>query len=144
MIYKNKQGLELTCKICGKNFKHLGSHIFHQHGLTAREYKMEYGLPYKMGLISVEIYEKKSARFEEDREKYLGNIRAGGEKNQFKKGHANFGMRTSEWDRKRQIKQIEAINEGRKSKMEPCPVCKMTFRSVESHLYNKHGLLISK
>jgi len=143
-IYKNKQGLELTCRMCGKNFKHLGSHIFHQHGLMAREYKSEFGLPYNMGLISVEIYETKSARFEEDREKYVKNLLKNGKSKQFKKGQANFGRRMSEWERARQIKQIEAVNAGREGKMEPCPVCKMTFKSMQSHLYNKHGLLISK
>jgi len=112
--------------------------------MTAREYKEAYGLPYKMGLISVEIFQKKSDKFGENREKYTKNLLKGGEARRFRKGHANFGHRISEWERKRQIKQITEVNEERKGKMEPCPVCKMTFNSVESHLYNKHGLLISK
>ena len=51
--------MKLKCKICGKKYHHLGSHIFHGHQMTAREYKSEYELPYKMALISNEIYLKR-------------------------------------------------------------------------------------
>ena len=142
-IYKNKEGIELTCKICGGNYPHLGSHLYHKHGLKAKEYKEEYGLPYVMGLISVEIYNKKVEAFEEDREKYLGNIlKDNGHR--FKKGHRNGGHRNTEYSRLKAIKEIENVNKKMVGKLQVCVVCKMSFKHMESHLYNKHGLLISK
>lgn len=120
----------------------MGSHIWHAHKVTAREYKATYELPYKMSLISTEIYAKKSEAFEQDREKYLKNLE--GTEHQFRKGHTNNGKRTSEYDKKRQLKQIEAVNDTRKGKFEACIVYKMSFRHLESHLYNAHGFLSVK
>jgi hypothetical protein len=129
----------LKCKICGKVFQHLGSHLFHGHGVTAREYKEEYGLPYNMALISDEVYRKKSEAFNERREEYLKNLTKSGKKYQFKKG-ADGHRRISEYEKKRYVARILDVNK-RKKKMEACLVCKMTFNHMESHLYNKHGLL---
>ena len=67
--------MKLKCKMCGKSFHHLGSHIFHKHGITAREYKEEFELPFKMALISDQVYQKKKAAFEERREEYLENLK---------------------------------------------------------------------
>jgi len=81
--------MKLKCLICGKRFNHLGSHIWHRHKITAREYKEEFGLPYKMALISTEVKLKKQDAFEKDREKYLVNI-INNKKWQFKKGKSGI------------------------------------------------------
>lgn len=129
----------LKCQICEKEFSHLGSHIWHGHHITARDYKEEFGLPYKMALISQDIYEKKRKHFEENQEKYLKNLLKCGKKNRFKKGHSGL-HRTSEHERKTIIKRIQEVNE-RKKTLTQCPVCKMKFNHIESHLYNSHKLL---
>lgn len=129
---------KLKCLICYKKYSHLGSHIRHKHKILAREYKEEFGLPYKMALISNEIYLKKKEAFEKDADKYLANLKKG-KKNQFKKGHTGL-RRISEHERKVNLERILAVNK-KKKKLEQCPVCKMLFNHVESHLANKHKLL---
>lgn len=130
--------MKLKCKICNKSFHHLGSHIFHGHGITAREYKTEFELPYKMALISDEIWKKKHDAFEKDREKYLVNLKKEGKKYQFKKGHTGQ-RRISQHEREVNLKRILSVNKNRRP--EKCPVCKMIFDNVDSHLANKHKLL---
>jgi hypothetical protein len=127
---------KLKCKICGKQFQHLGSHIWHKHKITARQYKEKFGLPYNMALISEKIYEKKVKAFDEHREKYLSNINKDNGY-RFKKGKTGT-RRISELERKRIIERIEKVN---KRKPEKCPVCNMVFDHLDSHLYNKHKLL---
>lgn len=127
---------KLKCKICGKEFQHLGSHIWHKHKITARQYKEKFGLPYNMALISEKIYEKKVKAFDEHREKYLSNINKDNGY-RFKKGKTGT-RRISELERKRIIERIEKVN---KRKPEKCPVCNMVFDHLDSHLYNKHKLL---
>ena len=133
---------KLKCLICGKYYDHLGSHIWHGHHITAREYKEEFELPYKMALISDTIYQKKRDAFEEHREKYLKNLRKSGKKYQFKKGHSGL-RRISEHERKILLERILNVNK-RKKKLEQCPVCRMKFNHLESHLFNKHRLLSVK
>ena len=127
---------KLKCKICGKEFQHLGSHIWHKHKITTREYKQRFGLPYNIALISEEIYDKKVKAFDEHREKYLSNINKDNGY-RFEKGKTGT-RRISELERKRIIERIEKVN---KRKPEKCPVCNMVFDHLDSHLYNKHKLL---
>lgn len=130
--------MKLKCKICGKSYDHLGSHIFHFHGITAREYKEEFELPYKMALISDKVYQKKKEAFEERREEYLENLLKSGKKHRFKKGHTGQ-RRISQHERDVNLKRILEVN--KKRKPEKCPVCRMIFDNVDSHLANKHKLL---
>ena len=132
-IYQDK----LTCLICEKSFQHLGSHIAKAHKMTAREYKEEFGLDYNLPLISKAIYEKKRAAFEEDREHYLDNFRKTGKKYQFKKGKVSR-HRFSQQSMDRIAEQANDIN---KNSRGLCPVCRMNFDHVQSHLYNKHRLV---
>lgn len=132
----------LKCLLCGKKYKHLGSHIWHGHKITAREYKEEFGLPYKMALITEEIKEKKREKFYERADEYLENLKKSGNKYQFKKGQTGH-RRISEHERKIIIERINSVNK-RKKTLQPCPVCKMKFNHIESHLYNAHKLIIAK
>lgn len=127
----------LTCKICHKQFKHLGSHIWHKHKILAREYKERFGLPYNMGLITEEIREKKrrTATWQKTWKKNFKNSK----KYQFRKGHSGH-RRISRYERKQIIKRIKSVN-SENAKFFQCPVCKMKFHHLESHLYNKHKLL---
>ncbi len=132
--------MKLTCLICHKEFHHLGSHIWHKHKILARKYKEEFELPYNIALISDEVYQKKHERFEENREKYLLNLTKYGKKFQFKKGHSGV-RRISQHERKTILERINQINLKQKGKLKNCPVCKMKFNHLESHLYNAHHLI---
>ena len=128
---------KLKCKLCGKTYQHLGSHLWHKHKITAREYKHEFGLPYNMALISKQIYEKKVAAFDENRDKYLKNIlKDNGHR--FEKGKTG-SRRISKLERERFIARIKKVNKDKKP--EKCPVCNMIFNNLDSHLYNKHRLI---
>jgi hypothetical protein len=127
---------DLICLICKKRFNHLGSHIWHKHKIKAREYKQEFGLPYRMALISESIYQKKKIAFEKNREYYLKNI--SNPIYRFKKGHTGQ-RRISQRERITFIEQIKKVNKNRKP--EQCMVCKMIFDHLDSHLIMKHKLL---
>jgi|SRR3989304_3529417 len=129
---------KLKCLICHKWYHHLGSHIWHGHHITAREYKQEFELPFKMALISDTIYQKKREAFEKHRAKYIKNLMKSGKKYQFKKGHLGV-RRISQHERKVILKRIQEVN--KKMKIELCPVCKMKFGHLQSHLYNKHKMI---
>jgi hypothetical protein len=116
----------------------LGSHIYHKHGYTAREYKEEYELPYKMPLISDTVREKKQVAFNLHRKKYLKNLAVGGKEYQFKKGQSGY-RRISEYEMKKVVARIKNVNATNKA--EKCPVCHMEYDKLPSHLFNKHGLL---
>lgn len=130
--------MKLKCKICGKSYDHLGSHLWHKHKVLAKEYKEEYELPFNMALISDKVYQKKRDAFEERREYYLKNFLKAGKKYQFKKGRTGQ-RRISQHERDANLKRILEVN--RKRKPEKCLVCKMIFDNVDSHLANKHKLL---
>jgi len=138
MKQKNKEyPNKLRCKICGKEFEHLGSHIWHKHKIPVREYKERFELPYNEALISEEIYYKKKKHWESRRDYYLKNLRRG-KKYQFKKGHRGQ-RRISASERKRLIKRILEVN--KKRKLEKCPICNLKFYCLDAHLFKKHQFL---
>jgi hypothetical protein len=49
-----------VCKVCGRAFHRLMTHVRQKHGLTAREYKESFGLDVGKGLCSEESAEKTS------------------------------------------------------------------------------------
>ena len=130
---------KIQCKICGKSWKHLGSHLWHKHKVLAREYKEEFGLPFKMSLISKEVREKKQVAFEKTKDIVIKNLLGrNSKKYRFKKGQSGY-RRISEYEKRKILERI--VNYNKQSKPEPCPVCKMVFDHTSSHLFNKHGLL---
>lgn len=137
ITYHNK----LTCKICNKEFSHLGSHIYNAHKMLARDYKTKFGLPYSEALISETIYHKKVKAFNLHRNKYLANI-INNTENRFVKGVSRQGRRISERERKNFIARIDQVNES--AHLQACPVCNMQFKALASHLFNKHGLIQAK
>ncbi len=130
----------IICKLCGKECLYLGSHLWFKHKMKAREYKEMYGLDYNYPLISPEVQAKKRVAFEADREKYIANLKSNGSKYWFKKGTTNK-QRVSQQSIDRYLGQLEVINKNSRGK---CPVCKMVFNHLKSHLYNAHGLVMAK
>ena len=135
LMYEGK----LTCKLCGKTFKHLGSHLWHKHKVLAHEYKEQFGLPFREALIDIDIYKKKKAHFDKHRKKYLKKlVRDNGYR--FKKRRTGQ-RRISQKERDTVVARIKRVNERKLSKLKPCVVCHMKYDHVESHLYTKHGLI---
>jgi hypothetical protein len=131
--------LSTVCQLCGNQYEHLGSHIWHRHKILARTYKEEFGLPYDLSLVSKEVYQKKLDGFERNREKCLKNL-SGHEENWFKKGKT--GQRRISFHEKQQVmKRILKVNELRKTTIESCPVCRMQFSNINTHLLMAHKLL---
>ncbi len=134
---------KLQCKLCGKWYKHLGSHIAHGHHMLAKDYKEEFELPYNMALISDEVHDKMSEAFWKDPERAeegLSRLVESSIPYRFKKG-CTGQQRTSEHERKMILERIKNVHEKMKGKTEQCPVCKMQFQHLDSHLAGKHKLL---
>lgn len=53
---------KIQCKICGKWFRQVGSHVIQSHGMTAREYREEFGFDVKRGQLP-EDYRKLKADY---------------------------------------------------------------------------------
>ena len=127
----------LKCKICGKYFKHLGSHVWHKHRMLARDYKRRFGLNYNHPLITSKIQEKMRDAFWNN-PKGLKNLKKG-RKYRFKKGvHKVQGYISAE--KKRQI-YLNLLKINKRKRWERCPICGIKYKHLASHLYNKHKLL---
>lgn len=125
----------LQCQICKKNFKHLGSHVYHAHKMFARDYKQMFGLNINHPLITKEIKEKKRKHFWQNSKKYLKNLE-GGTEYQFKKGQRNrFYFSKEDLQRAQR-------NTGKMSHKGTCPVCGIEYNHVFNHMRMKHNLLV--
>lgn len=65
------------CIICEKYYKKVGCHIRMRHGMTCREYREEYNLPVKRGILT-----------DTDRKKLASNCKKNGTIENLKKGAA--------------------------------------------------------
>ena len=130
----------LKCKICGKYYKHLGSHVWHKHKITAREYKRRFGLNYNHPLITKSVQRKMREAFWNN-PKGLKNLEKG-KKYQFKKGVERVQGYISA-ERRRQI-YLNLVKMNKRKKWERCPICGVKYKDLPSHLYNKHKLLKAK
>lgn len=124
----------MQCLICKKHYKHLGSHVYHRHGILARDYKMQFGLDLNYSLIDDDIKEKKRIAWQKNSKQYLKNLEKG-EKYRFKKGQLNKKLYTSRQSKERYKQNLI------KDKTGICPVCGMKTKHLPSHLYNKHNLI---
>lgn len=76
-----------TCKICGKSFDRVASHVRQKHFMTAREYKTMYGLDLIKGITSKESKEKSRTAALRNYETVIEkNLLEKGKRTQFKKG----------------------------------------------------------
>tara|TARA_R110000850_G_scaffold76419_1_gene165956 strand:- start:16 stop:837 length:822 start_codon:yes stop_codon:yes gene_type:complete len=48
---KYLSGNAIQCLICGEYFSSVSSHVFNKHGVTVKDYKDEFGIPQKTGII---------------------------------------------------------------------------------------------
>jgi hypothetical protein len=79
---------KIKCQICGKFFRQVGSHIVQRHGITAREYREEYGFDVKKGQLPEDYRKLKAEQAVE-----CGGIKnlKSGKKFWFKKGQKGIG-----------------------------------------------------
>lgn len=131
---------KIICKICGRKFKHLGSHIYHKHGLKANDYKEKFGLPHNFALISREVKKKKQEAYLKHYKKYTDNLfTTKALKNRFKGGKSQGKTYFSRYSKEIATKNIKSHNKSRKWKK--CPVCNKKYKHLDSHLFNKHKLV---
>jgi len=81
-IEYDEDGLPI-CEICGLSFKRVIAHARQKHGVSEREYKIEFGLDLKKGICSKESAEKSR----EIGLRMADSLTDHGEKTRFKKGH---------------------------------------------------------
>ena len=92
-IEYNEYGLP-KCEICNKHFHRVTAHVRQVHGLSAREYKLQFGLDLKKGICSKESSEKSRQKAMSNYDKVIGeNLIVGGEATRFRTGS---GGRTRE------------------------------------------------
>jgi len=75
----------MKCKICGKKFDRVCTHIRQKHKISAREYKKMFGLDLKRGLISEK--DRAIMRKHTLTNGTVRNVIEGGVATRFKKGH---------------------------------------------------------
>lgn len=77
----------VICHVCGKAYKKLMNHTWQIHGLTEKEYKLEFGLNATQGLICEETKQKMQIAVKKHYDKVvLNNLIKKGEKTRFFKG----------------------------------------------------------
>lgn len=64
----------IMCLLCGHSFKALAPHLEKAHDMTVDDYREEYGLPYKRGLVCAESHDVRSdnarTRWRDEPERY--------------------------------------------------------------------------
>lgn len=96
--YKQRKAMEdgrgrIQCKICGKWFRQVGTHVYLRHGITAREYRIEHGFDRKKGQLPEDYRKLKAEQAIE-----CGGVKnlEKGKKFWFKKGQDTNYVRSAE------------------------------------------------
>ena len=82
---------KIKCLICGRWYKQVCTHVVQVHKITAREYRKQFGLDVKRGLLP--DYLRQLYRKQVFENGTLNNLKAG-KKNWFKKGQKGVGVYT--------------------------------------------------
>lgn len=86
-IEYNELGLP-KCEICGEYYHRVTAHARQVHGLSALEYKREFGLDLNKGICSKESSQKTRVQTMSNYDKVIGkNLLISGEKTRFKQGY---------------------------------------------------------
>jgi predicted transcriptional regulator len=81
---------KLKCKICKRYYVQVGTHVYYEHGLTAREYREQYNLPVKRGVVPRWYREQKGNQALEN--KTYKNLESG-KRYRYKKGDKRAKVR---------------------------------------------------
>ena len=125
---------KIECFICGKYFRRVCRHVQQAHGLTSREYKEEFGLDVKRGILT----EADRKHMEEKtRENGTINNLKGGEVNWFKKGETHSYTRSEQTKERLRQHGKNLPHGGRKATVEKitiyCAEC-----GNEKKIYPRH------
>ena len=86
-IEYNEEGLP-KCEICGLHFSRVGAHSYQKHKVTAKEYKIMFGLDVGRGICSHESSDLSKEIVYKNYEKVVSvNLTNKGISTRFKKGH---------------------------------------------------------
>jgi len=93
--YEDGKNKCLLCEEVGiKAYYHrVGSHVFYEHGMTAREYRKKFDLELKRGMLSpklLKVYQKNNAKHSDV--VVENNLIDKGKKSRFKKGQTGVGV----------------------------------------------------
>lgn len=92
----------VQCQICKRWFRQVGSHIWQKHGITAREYREQFGFDVKKGQLPKDYRELKAEQaFEGGGVKNLER----GKQFWFKKGQVGVGVYTRSRQTQERLKQ---------------------------------------
>ena len=76
------------CHICGESYDKVLSHAYHTHGITAHDYKKEFGLDITKGIISEQARQTAKENTMKHYDKVVAeNLTKRGVTTRFKKGH---------------------------------------------------------
>ena len=104
----SKNGLpKIKCQICGKYYRQVGSHISQAHGMTAREYREEYGFDVKRGQLPEDLRELKGQQCKDNGT--VNNLKAG-KKVWFVKGDKKAGRYTRSIETMDRLKKLHKFN----------------------------------
>ncbi|MGL5713356.1 MAG: MucR family transcriptional regulator [Paraclostridium sp.] len=75
------------CEICGRSFNKLGQHVYNSHGMSAKEYKIKFGLDLNKGLVAKSTKEKLQKANKDNYDKVVkNNLLKKGQYTRFKNG----------------------------------------------------------
>jgi len=111
MIASEPDDNKLQCQICGKWYKQVGSHIYQEHKMTAREYRKEYGFDLKKGQTTGDYKELKHRQVFQ-----CGGVKnlITGKKFRFHKGQKGIGVYTRSAETLERLKTLYKLNKGNK------------------------------
>lgn len=90
---KSQGNVGIACKICGRKYRKVVSHVYNSHGMTKREYKEAFGLDVKRGILLPEDREYLGKLVKENGT--IDNLKAGA-KYRFKKDESNNYQRSEQ------------------------------------------------
>ena len=102
---------KIQCLICGKWYRQVGTHIVLMHGITAREYREEYGFDIKRGQLPKDLRELKGGQVFEN--KTVENLKQG-KKFWFKKGQKGVGVYKRSKQTMERLKVLHKLTKTRK------------------------------
>jgi len=88
IIEYNEKGLPM-CEECGQYYHRVLSHVHQKHNLSAKQYKIKYGLDLSKGICSEISSEKTRLKTQKNYKLVIEqNLLINGKKTRFKNGHA--------------------------------------------------------
>lgn len=114
---------QLICKICKKQFDHLGGHIFNKHKMLAREYKRKFKINLTRPLVNPEI----SKKLHNHGIKYTEHIKKIGINTRIKKGE----LLTKD----KRFSRVEKISDDERKRRQL--ICSENWRKNNREHFNK-------